>query len=104
MVLIMLGRYETDACILHSTPSWTGKVDVSKKSSRLAIDDGLHTTLLRHQLIDCLWVCLHFSETDLGTVVLVFVGRPETFIIELLISCGSTNSLKGGRVVHVNVW
>ena len=78
------------------------KVRMSQETSRFAIDAGFHSTLLRHSLEHCFGICVH-SETDIALIVNVSLSRPETHIVQLLISCRSTNSLKSSRVVHVDI-
>ena len=78
------------------------KVGVGQQPSGFAIDTGLQSTLLSHRLKDSLWVGLH-SETDLVIIVLISLGRPETHIIQLLVSSGAAHCLKSRRIVHVDV-
>ena len=77
-------------------------VHMSQETSRFAIDAGFHSALLRHGLEHGLGICLH-SETDITFIVNVSLRRPETHIVQLLISCRSPNSLKSSRVVHVDI-
>ena len=107
--VISLGGDEPSAYILQralmmrlSTFTRLAMVHVRQETSRLAIDAGLHSTLLSHRLEYSLWVCLH-SETDLVVIVLVPLSRPETHIVQLLISSSTSNSLKSRLVVHVDI-
>ena len=77
-------------------------IHVSQESPRFTVDACLHSALFRHRLKNCLRVGLH-SETDLVIVMFVSLRRPETHIIQLLVARGSAHSLKGCRVVHVDV-
>lgn len=77
-------------------------VHVSQESPRFTVDAGLHSALFGHRLEDSLRVGLH-SETDLLIVVFISLRRPETHIIQLLVSRRSAHGLESRRVVHVDV-
>ena len=78
------------------------KVHMSQETSRFAVDAGFHSALLRHGLEHGLGIRLH-SETDISFIVDVPLRRPETHIVQLLISSGTSNSFESRRVVHIDI-
>ena len=68
-----------------STLTSLAMVHVGQETTRLAINAGFQSTLLGHRLENSFGIGLH-SETDFFDIVLISLGRPETHIVQLLIS------------------
>lgn len=107
--MITLGGDEPSADILQlalvmrlSTFTSLAMVHMGQETARLAINAGFQSTLLGHRLENSFGIGLH-SETDLFDIVLVPLGRPETHIVQLLISSRTSNSFESRRVVHVDI-